>query len=345
VEQDLHVGESMKKVIFSLLVLVILLNINILNVKANEMQGITVEVAKRNPDMVITGCNETYIYWKYNTPKYPNPVLVREANETYYLELKENVDYNDEYWLLLHMLAAKYNLTVPLKTYERYLYIESLRAELDKIKNELFQQHGDLGIWMLGVLGFEPITVGIRMYKITDEKVNIVLKYIGPFVKKYNALVFIFEDYFAESIYEKQREAVNRFYGYGLNEYLNLLKEYYNFTFEIKDIIMIGRDITLPIPKNVPFNEEFVKKTVSVIRKYAGCEVPLVVSFAYDYVVFFQFEEAVLYSTPNDGKLLNPKPAYPSLPYLILLFVVIPIAILLPLVLLLRKGINKKGKN
>jgi len=238
------------------------------------------------------------------------------------------------------MLAAKYNLTVPLKTYERYLYIESLRAELDKIKNELFQQHGDLGIWMLGVLGFEPITVGIRMYKITDEKVNIVLKYIGPFVKKYNALVFIFEDYFAESIYEKQREAVNRFYDYGLNEYLNLLKEYYNFTFEIKDIIMIGRDITLPIPKNVPFNEEFVNKTVSIIRRYAGCEVPLVVNFAYDYVSFFQFENAPLYITSDNSKSpsLNPEPVYPSLPYLILLFVVIPIAILLPIVLLSRKN-------
>ena len=334
-----HVGENMKKVIFSLLVLVILLNINVLNVKANDMQGIIVEVAKRNPDMVITGCNETYIYWKYNTPKYPNPVLVREDNKTYYLELKENVDYNDEYWLLLHMLAAKYNLTVPEQTYGRHLYIESLRAELDKIKNELFQQHGDLGIWMLGVLGFEPITVGIRMYKITDEKVNIVLKYIGPFVKKYNALVFIFEDYFAESIYKKQREAVIRFYDNGLNEYLNLLKEYYNFTFEIKGI-GIGRDITLPIPKNVPFNEEFVNKTVSIIRRYAGCEVPLVVNFAYDYVSFFQFENAPLYITSDNSKSpsLNPEPVYPSLPYLILLFVVIPIAILLPIVLLSRKN-------
>ena len=48
-------------------------------------------------------------------------------------------------------------------------------------------------------------------------------------------------------------------------------------------------------------------------------------------------------NNPETPKYIEP--SYPSLPYLILLFVVIPIAILLPIILISKKGNNKKRKN
>jgi len=182
------------------------------------------------------------------------------------------------------------------------------------------------------------------MYKITNEKVNIVLEYIKPFVKKYNALVFFIEDYRPDSLYERQDKALWKFYskelpngrielGDGWKEYLKLVEEYYNLTMDIKGWGYSPGIAELPIPPNATFNKEFVEKAVSIVRKYAGCEVPLVVNF-------------IDYKRGSWDLAIerNTEPYYPSLLYIILIFVVIPIAILLPIILILRKVNNKKKK-
>jgi hypothetical protein len=189
------------------------------------------------------------------------------------------------------------------------------------------------------------------MYKITDKKVNIVFEYLEPYAKKYNAVVFFIEDYFPASIYEKQGKALSRFYGKtlpngtptwgdGFIEYLNLVEEYYNFKINIQGWGFSPGIADLPIPPNATFNKEFVEKAVSILRKYAGCEVPLVANFL-DYR-----QRSFVPGGPSqaDDMLRNPKPAYLSLPYLILLFVVIPTAILLPIILILRKVNNKRKR-
>jgi len=189
-----------------------------------------------------------------------------------------------------------------------------------------------------------PIVIVVTMYKITNEKVNIVLEYIKPFVKKYNAIVFFIEDYRPDSLYERQDKALWKFYskelpngrielGDGWKEYLKLVEEYYNLTMDIKGWGYSPGIAELPIPPNATFNKEFVEKAVSIVRKYAGCEVPLVVNFI-DYKRG-SYDLAIERSTEL---------YYPSLLYIILIFVVIPIAILLPIILILRKVNNKKKK-
>jgi hypothetical protein len=82
-----------------------------------------------------------------------------------------------------------------------------------------------------------------------------------------------------------------------------------------------------------------VEKAVSILRKYAGCEVPLVANFI-DYR-----QRSFVPGGPSQLDLILRQPAYLSLLYLIIFFVVIPIAILLPIILILRKVKNRKRKN
>jgi hypothetical protein len=158
------------------------------------------------------------------------------------------------------------------------------------------------------------------MYKITDEKVNIVLEYIKPFVKKYNALVFFIEDLKAKSLEEKQIEALNKFYsggsttagwGEGFKKYLELVKEYYNISIKAKSVVHGRGEATLFIPENATFNEEFVRKAVSILREYAGCEVPLVVNFE-EYGEFVllnsqqkQSETSPIFVSPSPSKTFS----------------------------------------
>jgi hypothetical protein len=168
---------------------------------------------------------------------------------------------------------------------------------------------------------------------------------------------------FAASIYEQQREALIKFYRKetingsliwrdGFMEYLKLVEEYYNFKINIQGWGYSPAIADLPIPPDATFNKEFVEKAVSILRKYAGCEVPLVANFL-DYrerdirplTEPFEQEYSQSQFIQNNSKTLKYNElSYPSLPYLIILFVVIPIAIFLPIILLSRKANNKKKK-
>jgi hypothetical protein len=357
-----HVGDNMRKTIALLLFLIITLNL--INVKASA--EVKYEVIKRNPDLVITGCNETYVYWEFNYRKFDPPVPVRYPgyNKTIYID-KIPGDYDSEKIFIYAMLAAKHALKYS-NWHHYHASLAEVRKEFYPIKEKLFAEKGNLGIGTLGIMdNYVPIVIVVTMYKITDEKVNTVLEYIRPFVKKYNAIVFFIEDYFPDSIYEKQSEALDKFYVKklpngsirwedGFMEYLKLVKEYYNINIYITGWGYSPGIADLPIPKNATFNEEFVRKAISILRKYAGCEVPLVANFRkafnitplgplYENNVSPIISENVNPKNPSDT-LYGSKPESPSLLYLITLFAIIPIVILLPIILILRKVNNKKKK-
>jgi hypothetical protein len=352
-----------KPIAFLLFLIIITILINPINIKANSNNEIIYEVVKRNPDLVITGCNETYVYWQFNYRIFDPPAAIRPlTNETTYID-KIPGDYDAETNFIYDMLAAKYDLKYS-NWGHYYDYLNEIRKEFYPVKEKLFAEKGDLGIGVLGIMNnYIPIVIVVTMYKITDEKVNIVLEYIRPFVKKYNTIVFFEEDYRPASIYEQQRETLIKFYRKetingsliwrdGFMEYLNLVEEYYNFKINIQGWGYSPGIADLPIPPNATFNKEFVEKAVSILRKYAGCEVPLVANFL-DYrerdirplTEPFEQEYSQSQFIQNNSKTLKYNElSYPSLPYLIILFVVIPIAIFLPIILLSRKANNKKKK-
>jgi hypothetical protein len=338
--------------------------INPINVKASDSDDIVYEVVKnRNPDLIITGCNETYVYWQFNYRIFNPPVAVRDPglNESKYID-KIPGDYDSEGFFIVDMLAAKYDLKHS-NWYYYYNFIDSINKEIISLQDKIFKEKGELGINWLGVWNTIPPSIVVTMYKITGEKISIVLKYLEPYAKKYNAVVFFIEDYFPASIYEKQREVIDRFYrkalssgsfgwGDGFIEYLKLVEEYYNFKINLEGWGAAPGIANLPIPPNATFNKEFVEKAVSILRKYAGCEVPLVANFIEVRYVMLDIlepsgqEHSPLQFTQNNPETLKyNEPSYLSPPYLILLFVVIPIAILLPIILISKKGNNKKRKN
>jgi hypothetical protein len=337
----------MNKLIAIILFLMITITlINPINVKASDSDDIVYEVVKnRNPDLIITGCNETYVYWEFNYRIFNPPVAIRGPglNESTYID-KIPGDYDSEKGFIYDMLTAKYNLHHSNR-YQYYLFIDSIREEIKPLQDKIFKEKGELGINWIGVWETTPPSIVVTMYKITNEKVNIVLEYLKPYAKKYNAVVFFIEDYFPASIYKKQLDDLIKFYsktlpngsltwGDGFLEYLNLVEEYYNFKINIQGWVHGHGIADLPIPPNATFNKEFVEKAVSILRKYAGCEVPLVANF----IDYRQRDIRPGISEPY------PKYNEPSYQSLILLFVIIPIAILLPIVLILRKTNNKKNK-
>jgi hypothetical protein len=333
----------MRKTIFLLLFLIIsVFLINPINVKASN--DIIYEVVKKNPDLVITGCNETYVYWQPKIRKFDPPVAIRYpgSNESTYID-KIPGDFHSERFFIVDMLTAKYDLKHN-NWYHYYLFIESINKELELLQDKIFKEKGELGINWIGVWNTVPPAIIVTMYKITEEKVNIVLEYLKPYAKKYNAVVFFIEDYFPASIYKKQHEAVRKFYdkvlpngsltwGDGFMEYLKLVEEYYNFKINIQGWGYAPGIVDLPIPPNATLNKEFVEKAVSILRKYAGCDVPLVANFK----EFRGTNTNPLFALPLEH-------SHPSLSYLILLFVVIPTAILLPIILILRKVNNKRKR-
>jgi len=356
----------MKIIAFLLLLIITITLVHPISIKANSNDDIVYEVIKRNPDLVITGCNETYVYWQFNGRKFDSPVAIRHPgdNESTYIN-GIGGDYDTESLFIKAMLAAKYDLKYS-NWYHYYQYLAEVRKEFYPLKEKLFAEKGDLGIRTLGIMdNYVPIVVVVTMYKITNEKVNIVLEYIKPFVKKYNAVVFFIEDYRPASLYEKQDKALNKFYfkelpvgsiesGDGWKEYLKLVEEYYNLSMNIKGWSSSPGIADLPIPPNATFNKEFVEKAVSILRKYAGCEVPLVTNFRkavnittlgplYENNVSPIISENVNPKNPSDTTY-GSKPESPSLLYLITLFVIIPTAILLPIILILRKANNKRKR-
>jgi hypothetical protein len=103
----------MKKIITSFLFLIILITLTIpANAKASneiEVRITKVDIIKRNPDLVITGCNETYVYWEYNYRIFDPPIAIRDilSNETKYLN-KLSGDYYSETLFIID--AATYHL-------------------------------------------------------------------------------------------------------------------------------------------------------------------------------------------------------------------------------------------
>jgi hypothetical protein len=272
---------------FVLLLIISAILIQPINIKANSNDDILYEIVKRNPDLVITGCNETYVYWEFNYRIFDPPIEIREPgfNESTYIN-KIPSTYIAEKQFIYFRLAAKYDLKYS-NWYHYSQYLEELRKELYPIKEKLFAEKGDMGIGTLGIMdNYVPIVVVVTMYKITDEKVNTVLEYIRPFVKKYNALVFFIEDYMPASLYEKQDKVLEKFYLNGFKKYLELVKEYYykdyeyyGTTIEVKSFRYSPGIAEFYIPENATFNEEFAREAVSILREYTGCEVPLVVEF------------------------------------------------------------------
>jgi hypothetical protein len=336
---------------FVLLLIISAILIQPINIKANSNDDITYEVVKRNPDLVITGCNETYVYWKFKIRKFDPPIEIRPyVNESEYLDEMYSTYYYETIFIK-YRLAAKYDLkSIYWAHYVDYMY-EIEQKEFEPLKQRLFAEKGDLGIAHLGVDKLHmPIVVWVFMYKITDEKVNTVLEYIKPFVKKYNALVFFIEDIEAKSLEEKQREALDKFYsggsttagwGEGFKKYLELVKEYYNISIKAKSVVHGRGEATLFIPENATFNEEFVRKAVSILREYAGCEIPLVVNLE-------EYGEFVLLNSQQKQSgtsqiFVSPSPSKTfSLIELLILFVIIPITIFASLAIFSRKKDKKK---
>jgi hypothetical protein len=342
----------MNKILTLFLLLIIsTILIQPINIKANSNDDITYEAVKRNPDLVITGCNETYVYWKFKIRKFDPPIEIRPyVNESEYLDEMYSTYYYETIFIK-YRLAAKYDLkSIYWTHYVDYMY-EIEQKEFEPLKQRLFTEKGDLGIVHLGVdKAHNPIVVWVFMYKITDEKVNTVLEYIKPFVKKYNALVFFIEDIEAKSLEEKQREALDKFYsggsttagwGEGFKKYLELVKEYYNISIKAKSVVHGRGEATLFIPENATFNEEFVRKAVSILREYAGCEIPLVVNFE-EYGEFVLLNSQQIQSGTSQI-FVSPSPSKTfSLIELLILFVIIPITIFASLAILSRKKDKKK---
>jgi hypothetical protein len=220
------------------------------------------------------------------------------------------------------------------------------------LQDKIFKEKGELGINWIGVWNTVPPAIIVTMYKITDEKVNIVLEYLKPYAKKYNAVVFFIEDYFPASIYKKQDEVLYKAYREIDKWYIELLKEYYGVTMEIEGFKFAPGIAELPIPKNATFNEEFVRKVVSTLREYTGCEVPLVVDFEYyTGLRFLAYNDPFLDKGDSGGPVYTPPYIHEpsgmslktfSLGELLILFVIIPITIFASLAILSRKKHKKK---
>jgi hypothetical protein len=198
---------------FVLLLIISTILIQPININANSENKTTYEVVKRNPDLVITGCNETYVYWKFKIRKFDPPIEVRPpGNESKYLDEMYSTYYYETIFIK-YRLAAKYDIKYTIWGYYVNYINEIEQKEFKPLKQRLFAEKGDLGIAYLEVDHFHfPIVVWVVMYKITNEKVNTVLEYIKPFVKKYKAFVFFIEDLKPASLEEKQLEALEKFY-------------------------------------------------------------------------------------------------------------------------------------
>jgi hypothetical protein len=366
----------MKKIITSFLFLIILITLTIpANAKASneiDIRITKVDIIKRNPDLVITGCNETYVYWEYNYRIFDPPIAIRDtlSNETKYLN-KLSGDYDSETLFIIDVLRERYDIKNSIWFHAADFQF-GIQDELDKYEKRLLKEREDLGVFYIETattVDYEKLVIRIYMYKITPEKVNFVVDSLKPFVDflrsyikkfsaqynitfgyKYDVILAFIEDYQFNKYIEdpslypffvKQRDAVSKFYinetsknwGNGFIKYLELLKEYYNFEIPVIYSMFHGYGVVdLPIPINATYNEEFVKKAVSIVREYTGCEVPLVVNFA-DY----RITQVTLLSQESISN--NIKQVSPSLSTneLLLFFVVIPILIFFPLILIARR--------
>jgi hypothetical protein len=158
-----------KPITFLLFLIITITLINPINVKA--INDIKYEVVKRNPDLIITGCNETYVYWQFNYKIFNPPIAIRGAgyNESKYVD-KIPGDYDSETIFVYDMLAAKYDLKYS-NWGHYYDYLAEVRKEFYPLKEKLFAEKGDLGIRTLGIMdNYIPIVVVVTMYKITDKK-------------------------------------------------------------------------------------------------------------------------------------------------------------------------------
>jgi hypothetical protein len=148
----IHVGDKMNKILpFVLLLIISAILIQPINIKANSNDNITYEVVKRNPDLIITGCNETYVYWKFKIRKFDPPIEVRPyVNESEYLDEMYSTYYY-ETMFIKYRLAAKYDLKFSnWAHYVDYMY-EIEQKEFELLKQRLFTEKGDLGIVHLGI--------------------------------------------------------------------------------------------------------------------------------------------------------------------------------------------------
>jgi hypothetical protein len=380
----------MKKIITSFLFLIILITLTIpANAKASneiEVRITKVDIIKRNPDLVITGCNETYVYWEYNYRIFDPPIAIRDilSNETKYLN-KLSGDYYSETLFIIDVLSERYDIKNSIWFHAAYFQF-GIQAELENYEKRLLKEREDLGIFYIETattVDYEKLVIRIYMYKITPEKVNFVVDSLKPFVNflrsyikkfstqynitfgnKYDVILAFIEAYqFNKYIddptlypfFVKQRDAVSKFISFnetsknwsdGIIKYLKLLKEYYNFEIPVIYSMSHGYGaVDLPIPINATYNEEFVKKAVAIVREYTGCEVPLVVNFM-DYRKITQItllsQESInnnLKQENMDENFFENVKASPSLSIneLLLFFVVIPILIFLPLILIARK--------
>jgi hypothetical protein len=366
----------MKKIITSFLFLIILITLTIpANAKASneiDIRITKVDIIKRNPDLVITGCNETYVYWEYNYRIFDPPIAIRDtlSNETKYLN-KLSGDYDSETLFIIDVLRERYDIKNSIWFHAADFQF-GIQDELDKYEKRLLKEREDLGVFYIETartVDYEKLVIRIYMYKITPEKVNFVVDSLKPFVDflrsyikkfsaqynitfgyKYDVILAFIEDYQFNKYIEdpslypffvKQRDAVSKFYinetsknwGNGFIKYLELLKEYYNFEIPVIYSMFHGYGVVdLPIPINATYNEEFVKKAVSIVREYTGCEVPLAVNF-----VDYRITQVTLLSQESISN--NIKQVSPSLSTneLLLFFVVIPILIFFPLILIARR--------
>jgi hypothetical protein len=288
----------MKKQIITLIVIfvILLLFFNNNHIKAEE-NFVYEKIALDQYKMRFDDCNTTLVYWAS--------------------DLKVPIDATDEISKKELMLTLKYielfktryeNKDIPLDL-QTLEIIDNMSSELRSFRTELATKYG---ILTEGSISYFPFIIHLGVYKLDDNKIKIINSLIVQLIDKLNQqylkqiintygeyyrvrVVFYYESYSPDAFKEKQAQIFKKFFDYhsknnsygsfgdGYWEYASLLKKYYNVnkTFGYGYSYTSG-EARLYVPYNAPFNEQFVKEAVNLVRKYTGCDVPLILSFRPD---------------------------------------------------------------
>jgi len=293
-----------KKIFVSLVILVTLLFLSSNHVKGEE--NFVYEIIKLDQYKVrFDDCNTTLVYWASDL-KGPFNAIEEILHKTKLLDEKYielfKINYTEVHKINDEKGVSLY--PIPDEIYDKIF------SELKIFKTELATKYGILTEG--SVVPYFPFRIQLGVYKLDEDKIKIINSLIVPLIEKLNQqylsliintygdnyrlkLVYYYESYSPDAFKEKQAQAFKKFFDYysennsygmfgdGYREYASLLKKYYN----IDKPFGYGYSYTsgearLYVPYNAPFNEQFVKEAVNLIRKYTGCDIPLILSFRPD---------------------------------------------------------------
>ncbi len=232
---------------------------------ANEIR---VEIIRFHPDMVFRGCNVTYVYW---------PREVTWPNGVSWIEYR--VDSSLDLILGLEYIIAKYNV----RDLEFIEEVEAWKASgVDEaFKEAVYEAERKYGLYLSepGALKTSPTIVHVGIYRMDEEKIRLLTEHLRPFMERYDVILVLYETIHPRVLKERQFEAVRRFYeNGGWRRYVEMVREEYGideyFGFEGGP-----GNLWLYIGNEWPPRKEFIQETVSLVRNYTGCDVPLEIGF------------------------------------------------------------------